>query len=554
MNSKLFKAAKSGNIRSYRQSLTEVDDINITDEDGNTSLMIACAYGHTSLAKFIISRGANIDMENHEGMTASNFAIQSENEEIIKLFKPQYKSSEIFESPYKKLVNNIQSIIDDINPIISDMEVNHRAYVIEDFTKILLLATKGEEFGILYKFAFALLSSTIVGDEDSNSLESLKTLPEEEIVEIFIKIYDSQKVFFSMLETYDCDFTLNSFPLFDEDELNVIKKALYEFAEIVVKADGTVTKDEIENLKEINNNYLDHINKEESKLDKKKNFKSQKTENISALDELNDLIGLDNIKEDIKSLINVIKINRLRDKEGLPQFKSSLHAVFMGSPGTGKTTIARILGRIYSEMEVLSGDNFVETDRSGLVAGYVGQTAIKTDKVIKKAMNGVLFIDEAYALSQSNSSNDFGPEAIAAILKRMEDHRGDLAVIVAGYENEMNHFINSNPGLQSRFGKYFYFKDYDGDELTQIYSKMAEKAGFILTGAAHTKVKELFTILYANKGDKFGNARLARNVFGTSFTKHANRTAPIAPITREILTTMEEADIPFDEFAGKYIN
>lgn len=220
----------------------------------------------------------------------------------------------------------------------------------------------------------------------------------------------------------------------------------------------------------------------------------------------------------------------------------------MGPPGTGKTTVARILAQIYYSLGVLKQNNFVETDRSGLVAGYVGQTAIKTDKVINDALNGVLFIDEAYALSRGGDI-DYGQEAIETLLKRMEDNRDKLIVIVAGYEDEMIRFIHSNPGLESRFSRYFYFKDYDGRELTEIYCKMAQKAGFILTDAALAKATELFTILYENKDKRFGNARLSRNIFEKSFEKHANRTAFIAPITREILTILEEEDIPYEEFA-----
>lgn len=258
---------------------------------------------------------------------------------------------------------------------------------------------------------------------------------------------------------------------------------------------------------------------------------------------------MENIKNDIRSLINIINVNKLRRKEGLPEQKLSLHSVFIGPPGTGKTTIARILSNIYHSLDLLPEINFVETDRSGLVAGYVGQTAIKTDEIINKARNGILFIDEAYTLKRSDSDSDYGQEAIDILLKRMEDYRDNLIIIVAGYEKEMNHFINSNPGLKSRFNRYFQFKDYQPSELTEIFRRMADKSGFILKEDALKTLNDLFEHLCSNKDDRFGNARLARNIFEKTFEKHANRTANIAPITREILTTIEAEDIPVEQFS-----
>ena len=265
------------------------------------------------------------------------------------------------------------------------------------------------------------------------------------------------------------------------------------------------------------------------------------------LEELNSLIGMDNIKNDIHSLINLINFNKLRKEQGLPEEKLSLHSVFFGPPGTGKTTIARILANIYQALEILPGNNFVETDRSGLVAGYVGQTALKTDEIIKSALNGILFIDEAYSLANSNSDNDYGHEAIEILLKRMEDYRDKLIVIVAGYENEMGQFINSNPGLKSRFNRFFYFKDFEPSELTEIYKRMAEKDGFYIKTEVLDKVKEIFTILYSKRDSQFGNARLVRNIFEKTYENHANRTVLIKPITKEILTTIEKDDIPYEE-------
>ena len=202
------------------------------------------------------------------------------------------------------------------------------------------------------------------------------------------------------------------------------------------------------------------------------------------LAELDGLCGLEQVKKDVKSLINLVKVRRLREQAGLPVPPMSLHLVFLGNPGTGKTTVARLLARIYRAIGVLSKGQLVEVDRSGLVAGFVGQTAIKTGEVIQKALGGVLFIDEAYALANQDNANDFGREAIEVLLKNMEDHRDDLIVIVAGYSGPMEKFIHANPGLESRFNKYFFFEDYTGQQLMEIFQSMCRKNGYTLAPAA----------------------------------------------------------------------
>ena len=267
------------------------------------------------------------------------------------------------------------------------------------------------------------------------------------------------------------------------------------------------------------------------------------------LAELDGLCGLDKVKKDVKSLINLVKVRKLREKEGLPVPPMSLHLVFMGHPGTGKTTVARLLSRIYHTIGVLSKGQLIEVDRSGLVAGFVGQTAIKTNEVIQKALGGVLFIDEAYALSSHDNPNDFGQEAIETLLKGMEDHRADLIVIVAGYTDLMGDFIHSNPGLESRFNKYFYFEDYDGDQLLSIFQSMCGRNGYTLSKEGAEYAKGYFKGLYEDRDENFGNARDVRNMFERSVARQADRVAALESPTKEQLMELTPQDLREEEEA-----
>ena len=257
--------------------------------------------------------------------------------------------------------------------------------------------------------------------------------------------------------------------------------------------------------------------------------------------ELDSYIGLEAVKREVKNLINLVTVYQLRRKNDLPTTDLSLHMVFTGNPGTGKTTIARLMARIYHALGILSKGQLVEVDRSGLVAGYVGQTAIKTRKVIDSALGGVLFIDEAYALN-GGGANDFGQEAIDTLLKAMEDHRDDLVVIVAGYDGLMERFIHSNPGLESRFNRFLHFADYTEEELLDIFRMQCKKGCYTLDPAAEEPLRAL---LAQRMGDavSFGNARGVRNLFEQILVRQAGRLAAMDTVSREDLMRLTAEDV-----------
>ena len=260
------------------------------------------------------------------------------------------------------------------------------------------------------------------------------------------------------------------------------------------------------------------------------------------MEELDQLIGLESIKSDVKELMDFVKIQKMRKDQGLKSVPVSLHLVFTGNPGTGKTTVARIIGRLYKQIGVLSKGQLVETDRSGLVAGFVGQTALKTQEKIKAAMGGVLFIDEAYALT-SNEQDTFGQESVDTILKAMEDHRDDLVVIVAGYTAPMEKFINSNPGLKSRFNKYIEFPDYTTDELEQIFYMNCEKYDYVVEEEVKHQIRSLIVLRKLQQLENFANAREIRNMFEEIITNQARRVAAMENPTQEDMMKITLEDL-----------
>lgn len=260
--------------------------------------------------------------------------------------------------------------------------------------------------------------------------------------------------------------------------------------------------------------------------------------------ELDELIGLEDVKEEVRSLANFVKVQKMRQEKGLKTPKMSYHLVFTGSPGTGKTTVARIVARIYKDLGILKQGHTVETDRSGLVAEYVGQTAIKTNAIVDSALNGVLFIDEAYALvPDARNSGDYGQEAISTLLKRMEDDRDRLVVIIAGYPKEMERFIDSNPGLKSRFNRYIKFPDYTAEELYRIFLMYTKKNEYTLSQEAGVYLRERLEDVVEHKTRNFGNARYVRNVFEKSIQHQANRVSRIKSPKDKDLTEITKEDL-----------
>lgn len=322
-----------------------------------------------------------------------------------------------------------------------------------------------------------------------------------------------------------------------------LSSAFFTFSQTLVKADGEVSPDEEIRLKKIRTLIY-----KDKKVPEGEAAGGEEPEEEPTLEEvmekINKLIGMENIKKEIQTFINLIKIQKEREKRELPVTPMSLHCVFYGPPGTGKTTIARLLGKVYKCLGLLDKGHLIETDRAGLVAGYVGQTAIKVDELVGKAKDGILFIDEAYTLAPEGAGKDFGQEAIDTLLKRMEDHRENLVVIVAGYPDEMKHFINSNPGLKSRFSRYFYFDNYKPEELIKIFDIFTKNASLNLTSGARKELLELLTQLYEARDKSFGNGRVVRNIFEKCIEKQANRIAGVSPLTDKILCTIHKNDVP----------
>ena len=262
------------------------------------------------------------------------------------------------------------------------------------------------------------------------------------------------------------------------------------------------------------------------------------------LNELNALIGLSDVKNTVNDLIAYQRVKQLREQQGLFSEKNTMHLAFTGNPGTGKTTVARIIGRVYKQLGLLSKGHFVEVSRTDLIAGYQGQTALKVKKVVEQAKGGVLFIDEAYSITENDHSDSYGRECLTELTKALEDYRDDLVVIVAGYTEPMKKFFESNPGLKSRFNTFIEFGDFSGSELNAILASMCKKNNYELSNAAAEYLQAELLYLSEHKGEQFANGRLVRNIFDDLTINHARRVAKIENPTRHQLVEITTDDIP----------
>ncbi len=366
------------------------------------------------------------------------------------------------------------------------------------------------------------------------------------------KMFGGKQVFISL------DFLANSDKRANRRDFDTVSSCFFTFAQLIIKASGDDSSLEQRSLEHIRLLIYRETNRK-STSEKRLRDKSPTTVRTSmgdsaetleqVMEEIDALIGMDSIKKQIRTFVNLVKMHSERKRRGLPNAPFSKHAVFYGPPGTGKTTIARFLGRVYRCMGLLKKGHLIETDRAGLVAGYVGQTAIQTDELIQQALDGVLFIDEAYTLSQRHGEKDFGQEAIEVLLKRMEDYRDQLVVIVAGYPDEMKQFIESNPGLKSRFSRYFSFDHYTPGDLLKIFLLFSNAGSFRLTPAARKKLRETLQNSYDHRDRSFGNGRHVRNLFEQIIERQANRISRITPLTNEILCSITKRDIPDQEYS-----
>jgi stage V sporulation protein K len=441
----------------------------------------------------------------------------------------------------------IDGEIENVDHLFNSLVIKDIAYVCKCLNAEITYNSNNPEFFFVLGFiAYLVDANHLIGGLQGNDMDTKLRL-----TDYFDKMKDLELpagFIIKALEAKSSSFLCKSY-----------KEFVIQFSQGIVAADQNLSTKEMSAISEIasqiSSNSFGEITEggsvTKSKETNTTTFKKadgKGSENIESitdvLSELDSFTGMEGIKKDVRSLINLLKIQKQRENQGLSIVKPSLHMVFTGPPGTGKTTVARIMGRVFKALGVLENGHIVEVDRSGLVAGYVGQTAMKVDEIVQKSLNGILFIDEAYTLSPTDGQDSFGQEAIDTLLKRMEDNRDSLVVIVAGYEDEMQRFIESNPGFKSRFNKYISFEDYNPAELINIFKAIVIKNNYIAHSDLLKSLKIKFTDLYNSRTKSFGNGRVVRNVFEKIIENQSNRLANQLETPNESdLQTLLECDL-----------
>lgn len=337
-----------------------------------------------------------------------------------------------------------------------------------------------------------------------------------------------------------------SISLIDNGDDESIRKIMYKLSSITNDSDS-YNRDVLRTAKELKDAIILYVGYKNVKDICSASVEKTNPDDDRSLDELlmelNSLVGLKKVKQQVYDLMAYQKVQMLREKEGLHSHKNTLHLAFIGNPGTGKTTVARIVGRIYKKIGLLSSGHFIEVSRTDLIAGYQGQTALKVKKVIEKAKGGVLFIDEAYSITENDHSDSYGRECLTELTKALEDYREDLVVIVAGYTEPMNIFFESNPGLKSRFNTFIEFENYNVDELMEIIDKMCISNDYILSEDANKKVRSILEQELEKNECDFANGRFVRNIYEDAILNHARRINEISNPSRDELMNIINGDI-----------
>ena len=510
----LTLSAEQGNFFAVKTLIQHIAHINAATAQGNTALFFAACREHTNVVKLLLQNGADPNLQTSNGATALIAAIDKGNYHLAEILlgnkaDPNLTGFSFTPLGYCALKGNHG---------IANLLLKHNAdpNAKTPTTEVPLLIAAS--FGHTDIVNLLLAHNADVDQKSSNgstALDAAKHYHFNEIVQL-LQIHSSNLLL-----------TKQETPI-QPKEKQPLKPSEQNETEKVVLGKITPKKMTAEDIaKEAEPHTVPQIPLQ------------------PLLSKLNNLTGLSQIKSDVTQLVNFLRVQKLRKDKGLSVPEQSQHMVFTGNPGTGKTTIARLIAQIYKSMGLLSKGQFIETDRAGLVGGYLGQTAIKTQDVVESALGGVLFIDEAYSLTDSIHGHDmYGQEAVATLLKLMEDHRDDLIVIVAGYTEPMQKFIRSNPGLQSRFNKFLHFDDYAPAELTEIFGYFAAQGDYKLHPATELKLHNVFADLYARRDETFGNARLARNLFEKAINAHANRMVLAGMLDEVSLVTLYPEDVP----------